>query len=63
MLDAELITEPEAAEFLRMSPGGLANARRDQRGPPFIKIGRMVRYRTKDLLRYVDEHARQPNAG
>jgi excisionase family DNA binding protein len=39
-----LLTPKEAAEFLRVSLSWLAKARMRGDGPPFIKVGRSVRY-------------------
>lgn len=54
MVNDELLTEAEAAEVLRFSTGGLANARRAGRSPPFTRIGRQIRYRARDLVQYLD---------
>ena len=39
-----LLTPKEAAAFLRVSLSWLAKARMRGDGPPFIKVGRSVRY-------------------
>jgi predicted DNA-binding transcriptional regulator AlpA len=39
-----LLTVPEAAEFLRLSGSWLAKARMRGDGPPYVKLGRSVRY-------------------
>ena len=41
---ASLRTPKEAAQFLKLSTSWLAKARMRGHGPPFIKIGRSVRY-------------------
>ena len=40
----EHLTTEQAAEYLGVSPGWLANARCRGDGPPFYKLGRAVRY-------------------
>lgn len=40
----EHLTTTQAAEYLGVSPGWLANARCRGDGPPFYKLGRTVRY-------------------
>jgi predicted DNA-binding transcriptional regulator AlpA len=54
-----LLTAKDAADVLRLSPSWLAKARMRGEGPPFLKIGRSVRYGegalrqwTKSRLRY-----------
>jgi predicted DNA-binding transcriptional regulator AlpA len=48
-----LLTAREAANFLRVSESWLAKARMQGNGPPFVKIGRSIRYRQSDLLRWM----------
>jgi predicted DNA-binding transcriptional regulator AlpA len=48
-----LLTPREAADFLRASDSWLAKARMRGDGPPFVKIGRSIRYRQSDLLRWM----------
>ncbi len=53
--DEILLTEIETSEYIRMSRSFLRHDRADgyrdgrTRGPEFIKIGRSIRYRKKDL--------------
>lgn len=49
-----LLTPAEAGEFLALSPSWLAKLRLTGDGPQFIKIGRRVRYRTADLIRWAE---------
>jgi excisionase family DNA binding protein len=51
--DDRLLTPKEAANFLRVSESWLAKARMRGDGPPFVKIGRSIRYRQSDLLRWM----------
>lgn len=39
-----LLTPNEAADFLRLSLSWLAKSRMTGHGPPFVKIGRSIRY-------------------
>jgi len=52
-----LLTPKEAAEFLGIPPGTLAQWRSQRRGPPYIKLEeRLVRYRHADLEEYLSGH-------
>lgn len=46
---SELLDSKEAASFLRVTPRTLRNWRHRGDGPPYIKLGRAVRYTKKDL--------------
>jgi excisionase family DNA binding protein len=51
-----LLTCQEAAEFLGVPVGTLAQWRSQRRGPQYIKLeGRLVRYRLTDLESYLSE--------
>ena len=52
-VDFELMTPKEAAAFLRLSESWLAKARMRKEGPPFIQIGRSIRYARAALLRWL----------
>lgn len=50
MTNSPLLTEREAAEFLRLAPATLARWRwRGDRGPNWRKLGGAVRYAKSDL--------------
>lgn len=51
------ISEGLAAEFLGLSVRTLQAKRVRGGGPDYIKIGRSVRYRKKDLIDYLDRHS------
>jgi predicted DNA-binding transcriptional regulator AlpA len=53
-----LLTPKEAVHFLRVSDSWLAKARMHGDGPPFVKLGRAVRYRETDLVRWLRSRAR-----
>jgi hypothetical protein len=48
-----MFTEKDAAEYLKCSTGWLRKMRLYGGGPPYVKIGRMVRYRQEDLAEFV----------
>mgnify|MGYP002145412790 CR=1 FL=1 len=61
-MNKEILTESEAAKYISMSRSFLSqdrmNGHRENRtpGPPFIKIGRAIRYHIKDLDMWLNEH-------
>ncbi len=58
-----LLTPAQAAEFLGVPEGTLAQWRSQRRGPAFVKLeGRLVRYRTNDLEAYVAGRIVEPVA-
>lgn len=52
MPDSPLLTNAEAAAYLKLSPRTLDRWRWAQRGPVFKKIGGAVRYAQADLNRF-----------
>jgi excisionase family DNA binding protein len=59
VLDGELLDEKQAASHLTLSPGTLAVWRSTGRyALPFLKVGRMVRYRRSDLDAWLEARAR-----
>jgi predicted DNA-binding transcriptional regulator AlpA len=54
----ELLEPKEAAEFLKISISWLAKARAAKDGPPFIRIGRSVRYSKAALFRWLKSRER-----
>jgi hypothetical protein len=53
-----LLTAAEAARALNVSLSWLAKARMRGDGPPFIKIGRSIRYSEVALLLWMKAHQR-----
>lgn len=53
-----LLTPKEAAHFLRVSLSWLAKARMRGDGPPYIPIGRSIRYSDAALLRWMKSRQR-----
>ena len=52
----QLLTRPEVAEMLKVSAKVLCNWAVSGRGPQFVKVGRLVRYRMADLEKWLSEH-------
>ena len=48
-MDVEIVREEPAAEIVDLSVSTLQKMRVRGDGPPFLKIGRSVRYRVSDL--------------
>jgi len=55
------LTTTQAAEYLGISIGTLQNwrSKKESFGPPFVKVGRSVRYDPLDLQRWRDERRKQ----
>ena len=58
-----LFTESQASEFLQISVRTLQAWRVRGGGPPFVKCGRSVRYRRRDLLSWVDQETVEHTSG
>jgi predicted DNA-binding transcriptional regulator AlpA len=54
----ELLEPKETAEFLKISVSWLAKARAAKDGPPFMQIGRSIRYSKAALLRWLKSRER-----
>jgi len=55
-----LLTETEVSKQLHVSLACMRRWRLERRGPPFVKIGSLVRYRPQDVDAWVDA---QPAGG
>ena len=53
-----LLTPKDAADFLRVSLSWLAKARMRGDGPPYVKLGRSVRYAETALLQWMRSRQR-----
>jgi predicted DNA-binding transcriptional regulator AlpA len=53
-----LLTPKEAANFLRLSVSWLAKARMRGDGPPYVKLGRAIRYRKGALVQWLRSRQR-----
>jgi len=54
-----LLTTEQAAWLLRISRKTLERMRVEGRGPRFVKLGRCVRYRQRDLLTWITTNTHQ----
>ena len=50
----KLLTEGETSMVLNCTRAALRRWRRERRGPKFVKLGRLIRYRDSDLEAFVD---------
>jgi predicted DNA-binding transcriptional regulator AlpA len=53
-----LLTPRDAADVLRLSPSWLAKARMRGDGPPYVKIGRAIRYGEAALAQWMKSRLR-----
>lgn len=56
--DNELLTTDELAAETKTPPSRWNKARLTGDGPPFIKIGHLVRYRRRDVLDWLEAQPR-----
>jgi predicted DNA-binding transcriptional regulator AlpA len=57
------LSERSVAAVLGASVALLRKWRRTGGGPPYLRVGKLVRYRLSDLRRFMDSCAVDPNAG
>jgi predicted DNA-binding transcriptional regulator AlpA len=57
MANREVLNEREVWEEYGFTIPFLRRARRERRGPRFLKVGKMVRYRRADIELYLSAHA------
>ncbi len=53
-MNNELLTEREVEAGYGLKGPWLRRCRRERRGIPFLRVGRMVRYRKEDVERFLD---------
>jgi excisionase family DNA binding protein len=51
----EYLTEADVAELLKVSAGTLRRWRREGTGPPWLRLGRGVRYLRRDVDRWAED--------
>jgi hypothetical protein len=51
----QLMTEDETSKTLKCTVAALRRWRRERRGPRFVRLGRLIRYRQSDLEDFVDK--------
>jgi predicted DNA-binding transcriptional regulator AlpA len=54
-----LLRDPEAAAYVGKSPSWLQHSRQTGDGPPYLKIGTSVRYRSEDLDAWLQSQVRR----
>lgn len=60
-MDRSRLADPEAvADYLGLQPRRLEIWRSEGAGPPYVKVGRLVRYRWDDVLTWVEQHTVVP---
>ena len=55
-MNLEILNERQTEEIYQLKRDWLRRCRRERRGPPFLKIGRMVKYRKCDIETYLEKH-------
>lgn len=55
-----LLIESEAAAILRLAPATLRDWRLRKKGPVYVKLGSLVRYREADLHEFADQRKVEP---
>ena len=61
MANREVLNEREVWEEYGFTIPFLRRARRERRGPRFLKVGKMVRYRRADVEAYLSAHVVETN--
>lgn len=51
-----LIETENAARLMGFHPNTLVKMRMRGDGPPFVRVGRGIRYRQRDLERFIEQH-------
>lgn len=57
------LTERAAADYVGLSVRTLQKRRFERQDPPYLKIGRSVRYRLEDLDTFLEAHRIDPHKG
>lgn len=55
-----LLTEAEAAAYLKVAKATLQQWRHKKKGPPYTKITGLIRYPKEDLETYINNHIIMP---
>jgi len=58
----ELLHAADVAELLGIPVATLANWRASGKGPPYLRVGRHVRYRAIDVEAWIADRVRDPEA-
>lgn len=62
LIENHVVNENQAAKIIGRAVQTLRNDRHLRQGPPYIKLGRSVRYKVGDLLDYIESHRVDPEA-
>ena len=54
--NVEFVSAKQAARILSVHPNTLCKLRMSGGGPPYVKVGRRVRYRISEISAWADEH-------
>jgi len=60
---SDLLTQDEVATFLRVNRRSLERWRMTGAGPPFVKVGRKVGYRMRDVEAWLENQRRTHTRG
>jgi len=55
-----IVNEIDAAKILCLAVQTLRNDRHLRKGPPYLKLGRSVRYKVTDLIEYLNRNRIDP---
>ena len=58
----QILNETEVAEMLRCTKAALRKWRRQRRGPRFVRVGRLIRYRLADVEEFLESNASSSRA-
>lgn len=53
--ESELLDTIEAARVLHVAPRTLIRWRNERTGPPWVRVGKQIRYRRRSLTKWLDE--------
>jgi predicted DNA-binding transcriptional regulator AlpA len=60
-VEYEYLTEKQVSEMTKLALPTLRNYRHCGKGPPYLKIGRAVRYLLADVIKFMEEGRVQVN--
>ena len=60
-LQGQLLNTEAASALLGCTPAALVKFRTERRGPPYVKVGRLIRYRRLDLVRWIRSQRVSPD--
>jgi predicted transcriptional regulator len=60
MMIHDLLSPNDAARVLGVTEAALSRFRYEHRGPVFVRVGKLVRYREADLAAWLEANSVQP---